>query len=123
MDEYIENEHWPCKEKNCWRCCDPVKISFRRGYNPSDIPIPKDSNGNPIWIPKWEIWVPEKDIDTKRIQIYECLLYDKENKLYKEYKKRPNICRNTSCTDKQSNESIDKQHKKFTQVDFIKIKK
>lgn len=123
MTESIENKHGPCKEKWCARCCDPVKISFKKGYDPSKIPVPKDSDGNPLRIAKDEIWAPEIDIDTKRVQIYDCLLYDKDNKNCKDYENRPKICRNTSYIDNESKESIDKQHKETIKTIFIKMKK
>lgn len=123
MNKHIENNYWPCKDKNCWWCCDPVKIWFRKWYDPSQIPVPKDNNWNPLWISKEEIWVDEKNIDTKRIQIYECLLYNKENNNCKDYKNRPDICRNTSCIDKNSTTTIDNQQQKAIQTIFIKITK
>ncbi len=122
MKKHIENKHWPCKEKKCWRCCDPVKIAFRKGVNPSDIPAPKDDSGNPLWIPLQEVRAPEKNIDTVRVQVYKCLLYDKNTKLCTNYENRPEICRNTSCIDDKSQETIDEQHKKSIQTDFIKMK-
>lgn len=123
MHKYTENKYWPCKEKNCWWCCDPVKISFRKWCDPSNITVPKDKNNNPLWIAKEEIWVPETNIDTTRIQIYQCILYDKDKKVCKDHENRPNICRNTSCVDQRSHNTIDEQHKKLTETNFIKIKK
>jgi Fe-S-cluster containining protein len=123
MDKYIENKHWPCIEKKCWRCCNPVKISFRKGYDSSEISVPKDTDGHPLWISEKEIRAPENNVDTTRIQIYTCLLYDKNNKTCKDYEHRPNICRNTSCIDSDAKDTIDAQHKKNTNVHFIKIKK
>lgn len=97
-----------------------MKISFRKGYDPSNIPVPKDTMGNPLRIPKRIVANPKTDIDTRRIQIYECLLYDKDRKICKDYENRPDICRTTSCLDDDSQETIDEQHKKKTQIDFIK---
>lgn len=123
MNKYTRNKHWACEEKKCWWCCDPIKISFRKWYDPSRIIIPKDKDNNPLWIAKEEIRVPETDIDTRRIQIYECLLYDKDKKICKEYENRPDICRNTSCIDEFLDITIDEQHKKLIETNFIKIKK
>lgn len=85
--------------------------------------MPKDKDGNPLRIAKDELRAPEIDIDTKRIQIYECLLYDKDKKICSDHENRPNICRNTSCVDKDSDATIDKQHERYTKINFIKMKK
>lgn len=70
-----------------------------------------------------EIRAPDKCIDTIRIQVYRCLLYDPKTGLCKNYERRPKICRNTSCIDPDSNESIDDQHKKLITGHFTKMKK
>lgn len=123
MDKHIANVLWPCQEKQCWRCCDPVKIPFRRGASLFGFDIPKDKEWNPIRIPLHEIRAPENNIDTVRLAIFQCLFYDKESKLCTSYEKRPDICRNTSCIDTCSRKSIEDQHKEIIKTSFIKMKK
>jgi len=123
MVEYVESKYWPCQERNCGRCCDPVKISFRKGMTFPDFLMPLDSKWNSIRIPLQEIRAPESNIDTIRIAVYECLLYDKKNKLCKDYNNRANACRNTSCIDKNCQNSIDEQYKNMIETSFIKMKK
>ena len=118
---YMENfnNHAPCLDKNCSICCNPVKIN-RKAVN-SGFPIPKDENGNEIWKQREELLAPEDRIDTDRVSTFDCINYDKEKGQCLNYEKRPAICRNTSCITDQSG-NIDEQHKKATEVKFIKIK-
>lgn len=68
------------------------------------------------------MFVSPTDPDTQRIQTFDCINFDKDTGLCKDYKNRPNICRNTSCI-KNSSELIDEQYKKTTEVEFLKIDK
>jgi hypothetical protein len=70
--ENTSNNHAPCTEFNCSYCCDPVKIAFRKGFDPNSIPIPLDSDGVPLWVSRGEVWIPEHEIDHMRIQTYDC---------------------------------------------------
>lgn len=123
MNNHIENNYWPCKEKGCSWCCDPIKIPFKKWYNIANFPIPEDENKNPLWIALPEIWIPEKHIDSIRIQIYECLFYDKTNWICKNYEKRPDICRKTSCINEFSLENENEQYQNNINTTFIKVKK
>jgi len=110
----------PCLEKNCWRCCDPVKIDKRRWFTDADIP--QNSKWEKIWIRKNEIRVSENHSDTVKLDIFECINYDKETKKCKDYENRPPICHNSWCADTNSCKSIHEQHKSATSEKFIKIK-
>jgi Fe-S-cluster containining protein len=81
---------YPCKEKDCGWCCDPVKV--KAGFPMSQIP--KDKNGKEIWEKKPEMRIPEAHPDTIRLDIFECLNYNKEEKKCDDYENRPDICRN-----------------------------
>jgi Fe-S-cluster containining protein len=113
----------PCLEKGCSWCCDPVKIKYRKGYDTSTIPPMLDKNGNEIWQPLDAVWAPEADIDTTRVKTFNCVNYDKGSGKCTDYENRPDICRNTSCVDEDSEEPIKKQHKDFIKEKFIKMKK
>ena len=58
----------------------------------------------------------KKHPDIEKIWLYECLFFNKTTGKCEEYAKRPMICRNTSCIDPTSEESISVQHKKFTSI-------
>lgn len=58
----------------------------------------------------------KKNPDPQKIWLYECLLFDKITGKCKAYEERPDICRNTSCINPESDESIDKQHNTFTDI-------
>jgi len=104
----------PCIEKQCSRCCDSVKVY-------KWTPIPKDEYWNDLWENINEVRIPEKHPDTVRLEVYNCLWYDKDQKKCKEYSKRPEICNKTNCIDWDKNISIDKQHKEMIEQGFIKI--
>jgi len=116
------SEKSPCLEKNCSWCCNPVKIGRRKGMA-NELKIPKDSEGNDIWVKTGEEWAPENNVDTDRVDIYECKNFNKETGLCEDYENRPNICRNTSCVKENDGRSIDEQHKQLTEAKFIVTKK
>lgn len=106
------NKEAPCQEKWCSFCCNPVWITWR--YTP-DISRITDATWKKIrkYI---GIRPSKKHPDTEKIRLYECSLFDTATGLCKEYDKRPNICRNTSCINPMSNKSIDEQHEEFTDI-------
>ena len=117
MDNF--NKHSPCLEKNCSFCCDPVKINQRAVQSWFKSPVDKD--GNKIWKETGEVLVPVEKIDTDRVVTFDCVNHDKETGKCLDYENRPEICRNTTCV-RDENESIDDQHKRMTEVKFIKMK-
>jgi len=107
----------PCDEKNCSRCCNPVKV-------PTSFPdekIPVDNKGEKIWENTGKILIPKKHTDTTRLNTYECKNYDKKTGKCLDYENRPDICRNTSCVDEHSEKNIDEQYKKTMNEKFIEI--
>ena len=58
----------------------------------------------------------KKNPDTQKIWLYECLLFDKTMGKCKAYEQRPDICRNTSCINSESDKSIDDQYEEFTNI-------
>lgn len=121
--EIAENREAPCVESGCSYCCDPVKVAFRKGFNPDRIPIPKDSTGNELWEARGEVWIPEHEIDHVRVQTYNCKKLDKETGRCLDYENRPDICRNTTCIREGILKSIEEQRADATGVNFIKLKK
>lgn len=106
------NKEAPCIEKWCAFCCDPVWLTWR--YSP-DISNITDTTWKQIW--KYIGMCPsKKHPDTSKIRLYECLLFDKNTKKCINYEQRPDICRNTTCIQPNSNKSIDEQHKEFTDI-------
>ena len=99
----------PCKEKNCWRCCDPVKVT-------KWTEVPKDENGF-IRAKRDEMRIPEKHPDSIRLEIYDCLRYDGNKKHCLNYENRPSICRNTTCINDEGWD-INKQYENLTNETF-----
>lgn len=106
------NQEAPCKERWCSFCCDPAWIVWR--YSP-DVSKITDTTWKQIW--KY-IWMrpSKKNPDTQKIWLYECLLFDKTMGKCKAYEQRPDICRNTSCINSESDKSIDDQYEEFTNI-------
>ena len=117
----MKNKKGPCLEKKCSWCCDPVKIGFSKRQGFDDSILDKE-NLRDIWEDTGEILVPEENIDTDRIKTFKCVNYDKESGKCKDYERRPNICRNTSCVDTKSDKSVDEQHGDMINSKFFKIK-
>jgi Fe-S-cluster containining protein len=110
-------EKWgPCIEKECHFCCKPVKV--RRFFPDENIPV--DKEGNKIWIENNELLAPEKHPDSIRLRSFECLKLNEKGKCGI-YEDRPQICRNTSCIESNSDEGTDEQHKRFVNEKFFKI--
>ncbi len=109
----------PCLEKNCWRCCDPVKIDKKRWFADSDIPL--NEKWEKIRIRKDEIRVSESHPDTVKLDIFECINYDKQTKMCKDYDNRPVICYNSWCIDHDSKQSIHDQHRLTIAENFFII--
>jgi len=108
---------WPCIEKGCSWCCDPVKIiKFTLKE------IPKAQNGKDLRELLKEERIPKDKPDTVRLQIYKCLLLDKNTGLCKEYENRPDICKNSSCINKDSNKTKEEQYKLTIESEFYKNK-
>ncbi len=112
----------PCLEKHCSWCCNPVKIDRRKGVV-SEFDIPKDSEGNDLWIKTGEELAPEEKIETVRIDTYECKNFNKETGLCEDYENRPQICKNSGCVDKKSELSVDDQYNKNINTKFIVTKR
>lgn len=109
----------PCVEKDCSWCCDPVKV--QEDFPESNIPI--NESGEKIWIKRDELYIPEDHPETVRLQAYDCLNYDHQSKKCKTHETRPEICRNTSCIDKDSIDSIDRQHQRSISQKFFIVRK
>jgi len=113
----------PCVLEKCSWCCDPVKIGPRSKHAPSELKIPVDASGNPLWKKREEVLVPADDFETQVIDTYDCVNFDKETGLCADYENRPEICKSTICIKDSSKLSLREQRKKFTEADLIKIKK
>jgi len=112
----------PCLDKNCSWCCNPVKISYRKGF-PEPKPDIRDRKEKELFIKSDETLIPKKEIDTTRIATYECLNFDEKTGKCIDYENHPDICRNTSCINSESNKTINEQHNQAITTEFIKIKK
>ena len=121
----IPNKHGPCLDKKCSFCCNPVLMPFRKGSDPRNIPTPKKKEGEELWTRDKVLIDPNLDDDV-RLQSYNCVNFDPKTGLCKDHENRPDICRNSSCIDENSTESIDIQHKRVTESklynekDFLK---
>ncbi len=76
-----------CERFNCSECCNPVKVKHLSSLG-QDIDIWKERDG---------LWAPKDHVDTVKLRTYDCDNFDNETGLCKDYKNRPNICRNTEC--------------------------
>jgi len=112
----MKEKYGPCFEKKCSWCCNPVKV--HRFFPESKIPTNK--KGEKIWEP--DGLLATECVDGEKLEAYKCKNYNKKTGLCKEYEDRPDICRNTSCVDEKSDESIDEQHNKMVKQKFIPIK-
>lgn len=108
----------PCLEKNCSWCCNPVKVI--KFFPENKIPVNKE--GKKIWQKRNEILIPENQIDTTRIDTYNCDNFDSQTGQCKDYTNRPEICKNTSCINDKSDKNTDEQHKRFINQKYISIK-
>lgn len=108
----------PCEEKNCSYCCDPVKVP--QGFLEEKIPV--DKKGEKIWKKIDKLLIPESCPDTDVLKIYKCINYNKKTGKCMDYENRPKICRNTTCIDNNSKESIDEQHKNVASEEFFEVK-
>lgn len=104
--------------KKCSRCCNPVKIPFSKNCGIGDIP----DELKKIWIDTGEILIPESHPDSIRIKTFECMHYDKESGLCRDYDNRPDICKHTSCVDPESSKPSDQQYEEFVNEKFFKLK-
>lgn len=111
----MSEKYSPCVEKQCSKCCDPVKV--RMGFPDNKIPL--DENNEKIWERQNEIYIPEDHMETTRLETFNCLKYDPRTKKCLIYEKRPEICKNTSCIGDDSKESIDEQHQKAIKTKYI----
>jgi Zn-finger protein len=73
----------PCLEKNCSWCCNPVKVI--KFFPENKIPVNKE--GKKIWQKRNEILIPENQIDTTRIDTYNCDNFDSQTGQCKDYTK------------------------------------
>ena len=61
-------------------------------------------------------------LDITKLETYDCKNFDSASGLCKDYKNRPDICKNSGCINPNSSESIDEQFEKMKDKEFIKIK-
>lgn len=113
----------PCLPENCSWCCNPVKVGPRSKHTPSELNIPADKDGNPLWKKRDEVLLPEKDSETHIVDVYDCKNFNEETGLCGDYENRPGICRNTSCIKSGSDLSAREQKDAFTAEKLIRIKK
>ena len=118
IEKKIENHPGPCLEKNCSYCCDPVKVDR---FFPEEK-IPTNEKGEKIWKERTELLTPESQIDRVRLKSYDCTNFDHSTGKCTNYENRPNICKHTSCIDKNSKESPEEQHEKLINDKLISIK-
>jgi Fe-S-cluster containining protein len=111
------NEWAPCLEKKCSACCNPVKV----GRHFDERRIPKDKNGEKIWEKNDYLLVPESHPDTVRLKAYKCRLYDKKTGQCQDYENRPDICKRSSCIDKNSEKTITEQQKEMKNEKYMKL--
>jgi Fe-S-cluster containining protein len=83
--------------------------------------IPKDKEGNEIWRRMPELRVSELHPDTVKLEIFECMNYDKEERRCNDYSNRPEICSNFVCTDSDSEKNIEEEYTKVITEKFYKI--
>lgn len=113
----MKNRPGPCQDKQCSWCCDPVKLRY--GF--PEKQIPKDKDGDPLWVKRPEILIPKTAPDTDRIETFDCKNFEPETGLCADYDNRPDICRNSSCIKETSSEDPDEQHRKTVEEEFYKI--
>lgn len=77
-----------CLLFKCSICCNPVKIDSLRLISPRD--------GLPF-VEMKGLLVPRLHMEIIRLRPYKCILFNSSTGLCKDYKNRPNICRNTFC--------------------------
>ncbi len=91
LESFPAKKESPCLKHDCNECCKPVKVD--RGYRAhvgekfKDLPFSD----------RGEILIPEAEIDTTRLESYDCELLDEKTGQCKDYEKRPEICRSTEC--------------------------
>ncbi|HAL49844.1 MAG: hypothetical protein UU40_C0004G0022 [Candidatus Uhrbacteria bacterium GW2011_GWD2_41_121] len=80
-----------CKKHGCSNCCNPVRvdkrISNRIDSQISELPFRKLD----------ETHIPVDELETTRLDVYQCENHDPESGLCKDYENRPDICRNSRC--------------------------
>ncbi len=113
------NNHGPCIDKNCSWCCDPVKLDANKVVN--GMQLPKDKDGIDLWKRRDEVFVSKTQPDTSKVLTFDCKNLNKENGECLDYDNRPEICRNSTCINPDSNLSEDEQHKIIIEQEFIKI--
>lgn len=111
-----------CLEKECSKCCNPVKI-WRKKNVANRIEIPKDTEGKDLWVATGEEWAPLESVDTDRVDIYNCKNFDEKTGLCKDYENRPEICKTTNCVKKDSELSAEEQYQQAQNQKYIVTKK
>ena len=103
-----------CLKYKCSKCCSPVKM--RKGFKAAR---PNVLASLPL-VDRNETWIPETSPDTTRLETYDCMNFDPETGLCKDYENRPDICRNTECrafnldTEEDQQETVNKiKNEKF----------
>lgn len=81
----------PCIEHNCSECCSPIKL--KKGYKQY---IGKDFDELPFK-DRDELLIPENNIETVKLESYDCNLLDRDTGLCSDYENRPSLCKNTEC--------------------------
>ncbi len=114
----------PCVEKNCSFCCNPVKNPVKVPFSFPDQKIPLYKKGDKLWEEnKNEMLAPANDPDATKLKVFSCRNFDIESVKCVDYENRPQICKETSCINLDSKESVDEQHKKIVRQEFYRIKK
>jgi len=92
----------PCLDKKYSDCCDPVKVSR---FFPEDK-VPVNEKGEKLW--EYQGLLTSAEIpDGMKLKAYKCKSFDKETGLCRDYKKRPQICKDTVCDEEKFQKSGD----------------
>ncbi len=113
----MKHKEGPCLKKDCSWCCDPVRV--RESF--PDQKIPKDNKGKNIWKDRGEVVIPESHPETVKLKTFDCVNLDDKTGRCKDYKNRPEICKNSGCINEGSSESVDEQHRKTINEKFLSI--
>ncbi|MFH1142582.1 MAG: YkgJ family cysteine cluster protein [Candidatus Uhrbacteria bacterium] len=80
-----------CLNHMCSECCNPVKMKqgfkAHQGTKLNELPFEERD----------DLLIPETEIDTTRLESFDCKLFDEKTGQCKDYKNRPKICRQTEC--------------------------
>jgi len=109
-----------CEKYNCSECCNPIKVHSLSDFG-KNVSFWQERKG--------VLFAPESNVETVKLRIYDCDNLDKKTGLCKDYKNRPEICRNSRCKaletkDQREQAKIIKEIKnqKFVEIKSPKIK-